>query len=75
MNQEPIQALISETIGESLATHYIMIIEVMTDVGMDLRIATSDNLTAWHATGMMEVAKDIIMDSRYISDDDDEEES
>lgn len=72
MNHEPIQAMINETIGESLATHYIMIVEVMTDTGMDLRIATSDNLTAWHATGMMEVAKEIIMDSRYISDEEED---
>jgi hypothetical protein len=69
VNDDAIQSLLKETIGESLATHYIVIVEVATEQGMDLRIATSDSMTAWHASGMLTVAQEMMIESRYIGDE------
>jgi hypothetical protein len=74
VSDEPIDSLFKETIGSGLVTHYIIVVEVMTDEGMDLRIATSDNMTAWHAAGMLKVANEMVMDSRYMVDTDEEED-
>jgi hypothetical protein len=74
MNDDSIQALIKDAIGPNLATHYIVVVEVMTEEGMDLRIATSDNMTAWHAAGMLDVAKEMVIDSRYVTDEESDEE-
>lgn len=60
MSENPIEEAIKEIIGENFLTHYIVIAEVMTESGMDLRIGTSDNMTVWQALGMLEVSSDMI---------------
>lgn len=60
MNENPIEDTIKEIVGENFLTHYIVIMEVMTDSGMDLRIGTSENMTVWQALGMLEVSSDMI---------------
>ena len=60
MGDDHFSSLIKEVTEGNLVTHFVVILEVMTDDGMDLRIATSDTLTAWQALGMLEVANDMI---------------
>lgn len=76
MSEDQFSSLIKEITDGNLVTHFVMILEVLTDDGMDLRIATSETLTAWQALGMLEVANDMI-GSGYTGiqyDDKDDEE-
>lgn len=66
MSDEGFEAVVGDLVGNDLITHYLVIIEVMTESGLDLRVASSDNLTTWNALGMLRVAADMI--SSYPSD-------
>lgn len=72
MNDDLEQA-IRATIGNAIATHFIIVVEVMTPEGMDLRIGSSDSLTPWQASGMLEVAKEMITDAQYPDFDDEDD--
>lgn len=65
--------MLKGVLEEGLMTHYIFVVEVMTDAGMDLRIVTSDNMTTWHAAGMLNIASEMVMDSRYSAGMEDED--
>jgi hypothetical protein len=58
---DAIQEIIQGAVGENLVTHYIVILEVMSEEGVDLRVAASDNMTEWLATGMLKVAQDMLV--------------
>lgn len=60
MNDESFESVVHQVVGDNLITHFLVILEVMTEDGLDLRVASSDNLTAWNAIGMLQVANDII---------------
>lgn len=66
MSNEGFEEVVGDLVGNDLITHYLVIIEVMTESGLDLRVASSDNLTTWNALGMLRVAADMI--SSYPSD-------
>jgi hypothetical protein len=60
MTDENFESVIRETVDGNLVTHFLFIAEVMSADGLDLRVATSDSLTAWTALGMLRVAEDLI---------------
>lgn len=60
MNDEAFESVVHQVVGDNLITHFLVILEVMTEDGLDLRIASSDNLTAWTAVGMLEMASSLI---------------
>lgn len=60
MADDQFTSMIKEVTEGNLVTHFVMILEVMTEEGMDLRIASSESLTAWQALGMLGVANDMI---------------
>ena len=60
MSENPIEALMNEIVGDNFVTHYVVVMEVMTQEGIDLRVGTSENMTTWQALGMMDVASDMI---------------
>jgi hypothetical protein len=66
VSDEGFEGVVGDLVGNDLITHYLVIIEVMTESGLDLRVASSDNLTTWNAMGMLRVAADMI--SSYPSD-------
>ena len=66
MSNEGFEEVVNDIVGNDLITHYLVILEVMTQDGLDLRVASSDNLTTWNALGMLRVAADMI--SSYPSD-------
>lgn len=66
MSGEGFNEVVSDILGNDLVTHYLVILEVMTEDGLDLRVASSDNLTTWNAVGMLRVAADMI--NSYPSD-------
>lgn len=63
MSDDSFESVVHQVVGENLVTHFIVILEVMTEEGLDLRVASSDNLTAWNAIGMLQVANDLISSS------------
>ena len=66
MSNEGFDEVVSDILGNDLVTHYLVILEVMTEDGLDLRVASSDNLTTWNAVGMLRIAADMI--NSYPSD-------
>ena len=74
MNEEQIAAMMKDAMGGMLITHYVLVCEVVTSDGMDLRIATSDSMTPWHATGMLQVAGDMLATGVPCDDDDEDDD-
>ena len=73
MSEDDFESVIKQTVEGNLVTHFLFVVEVMGEDGLDLRVATSDNLTAWTALGMLQVAKDLINEGiKQIEMDDDE---
>lgn len=66
MSNEGFDEVVSDILGNDLVTHYLVILEVMTEDGLDLRVASSDNLTTWNAVGMLRIAAEMI--NSYPSD-------
>jgi hypothetical protein len=62
MSSDRLSELISEVSDGGLLANHIVIAEVMTDDGLDLRVAGSSSLTPWQALGMLEMAKEVIFD-------------
>ena len=61
---------IGDAIGKSIVSNYIVVIEVMTDKGMDLRVVTSDTMSPWHAIGMLQMASEMIHIDAGMKDED-----
>lgn len=69
MGDESLQEAIKHMIGSDLVTNYIVAVEVMTAKGMDLRLVCSDTMSPWHATGMLQVASEMIQTSQQDDED------
>ena len=69
MGDESLYDVVQDMIGEDLVTNYIVAVEVMTAKGMDLRLVCSDTMSPWHATGMLQVASEMIQTSQQDNED------
>lgn len=71
-----LSSLVSDAFPESMVTNWIVIAETFTADSRSLQIATSDNMTTWLASGMLNCASDIVLNQQYDLDfeviDDDE---
>lgn len=57
--------LIKDTFPDKMITNWIIVAESITDYGQDLHVASSNNMTTWLATGMLNCAEDIILNSGF----------
>lgn len=73
MNDDQIVAMLKDAMGGMIITHYVLICEVVSEDGMDLRIATSDSMTPWHAAGMLQVAGDMLATGNTCDEEDEDE--
>ena len=74
MNDDQIAAMLKDAMGGMMITHYVLVCEVVSADGMDLRIATSDSITPWHAAGMLQVAGDMLAVGNTCNDDDEDDD-
>jgi hypothetical protein len=66
---ESFASLMDEVTDGGLLSNYIVIAEVMTDDGFDLRVAGPANITPWTALGMLQFAKGVILNNEDTEDD------
>lgn len=73
MGEDQFSSVVQDLADGGIVTHFLVILEVMTEEEIDLRVASSESLTAWQALGMLNVANDMISvgyANRYDKDDD-----
>ena len=74
-DQEAFEEIIRGAMPGRVISNYILICEVLSGDGSELSIATSDSLTPWLGTGMLQSAMDMMHGAEDIMflDSDDEE--
>jgi hypothetical protein len=75
-DDKELNSLISEAFPEQVIANWIIISEIVDNSSRDLHMATSDGMTTWMGAGMLDCAKEILLnkDIQYIFDDDDDDE-
>jgi hypothetical protein len=73
-NQFDLHQMVNEAFGEKMITNYIIIAETVSTNERSLQIATSDGMTTWLASGMLNCASDIVLNQNYEIDLDEDEE-
>lgn len=76
MAEEPdfnIEELLNESFPDRVITNYIIIAESVSADTRDLHVSTSDQMTTWLATGMLNCASEVILNQGYAEQDGDEE--
>lgn len=64
---------VSEAFPDKIVTNWVVIAETVSSDSRTMQIATSENMTTWLASGMLSCAQDIVVNSQYEIDDDDED--
>jgi hypothetical protein len=67
--EQSISSMLDAISDGGLIFNYLLIAEVMTEDGVDLRIAASGNITPWWALGALEFAKKVVMEDDTTEDD------
>lgn len=67
------QAMLEASLPDKIITNYIIIAESVTADTRDLHVSTSDQMTTWLATGMLNCASEVILNQGYAEQDGDEE--
>jgi len=67
------QAMLEESFPDKIVTNYIIIAESVSANTRDLHVQTSDQMTTWLATGMLNCASEVILNQGYAEQDGDEE--
>lgn len=80
-DDKDLEGLIAEAFPEQIITNWIIIAEVVDNDSRDLHMGTSEGMTTWLGSGMLECAKEILLarelESSSMSidwDDEDEDE-
>ncbi len=76
MSDEPefdFQAMLEESFPDQIVTNYIIIAESVSSDTRDLHVQTSEQMTTWLATGMLNCASEVILNRGYAEQDGDEE--
>lgn len=71
--QMDLSSLVSEAFPDKIVTNWVVIAETISADSRSMQIATSESMTTWLATGMLSCAQDIVMNSQYEVDDDDDD--
>jgi hypothetical protein len=69
-----IRGMVDGAFPDRMITNWIVIAESLTEDGSDLHIATSDGMTAWLASGMINCAGEIILTNSYSTQEGEEDE-
>jgi hypothetical protein len=73
-NQDAFMGMLHDAFPEKMITNWIIVIESITKDSRDLDIATSDGMTTWLATGMLNCASEIVLNQGYGVDTEESEE-
>jgi len=68
MSEDPdleFEALVKDTFPRQMITSWIIVAESVSGDGKDIHVASSDNMTFWLASGMLHCAEDIILNSGF----------
>jgi len=68
-NEIDLEALMKESFPDRMITNYIIIAESVSADTKDLHVSTSDQMTAWLATGMLNCASEVILNQGYAEHD------
>ena len=71
-----LQQMVNDVFSEQVVSNYIVVAEIVSAEERSLRIATSDGMTTWLASGMLNCASDIILNQNYevdLDEDDDDD--
>ena len=60
-DENDLEGLIAEAFPEQMIANWIIIAEVVDNDSRDLHLGTSDGMTTWLGTGMLECAKEIMI--------------
>ena len=78
MSESEDQALFEEMIKgnfpDQMVSNWIIIIETVDDKNQELKIATSEGMTTWLATGMLNCASEIVLTQGYGVDMEEDEQ-
>lgn len=66
--------MIRSAMPEQIISNFIAVCEVLTENGIELRVATSDSITPWLAMGMLQSTMDTLQSAEDIYGFGDEEE-
>ena len=68
-DDKDLEGLIAEAFPEQIITNWIIIAEIVDNDSRDLHMGTSEGMTTWLGTGMLECAKEIIITREITSSD------
>lgn len=78
MSESEDKALFEEMIKgnfpDQMVSNWIIIIETVDDKNQELKIATSEGMTTWLATGMLNCASEIVLTQGYGVDMEEDEQ-
>lgn len=60
-DEQDFEALIAEAFPQQMITNWIIIAEVVDEDSRDLHLGSSQGMTTWLGAGMLECAKEILM--------------
>lgn len=60
-DEKDLQGLIAEAFPEQMITNWIIIAEIVDNDSRDLHMGTSEGMTTWLGTGMLECAREIMI--------------
>lgn len=72
-DEQDLEGLIAEAFPEQMITNWIIIAEVVDEDSRDLHLGSSPGMTTWLGAGMLECAKQILMNREleaFQADDD-----
>jgi hypothetical protein len=72
-NEFDFEALIKDQLPNQIVTGWIIIAETVGSEIKDLHVGTSEGMTTWMATGMLNCASEVILNQGYAEQDGDEE--
>lgn len=72
--QDLFKGMVNDAFPEKMVTNWIIIIESVNTETRELDIATSEGMTTWLATGMLNCASEIVLNQGYGVDTEDSDE-
>lgn len=64
-DDDGVESLINDALPDRVITNFLTIFEYATETGLELAITSSDTMTPWLASGMLNFAEDMIYSGAY----------
>lgn len=64
-DQSDFSKIMQDVLPKQVVTNWIVVAETMTEHGPDIHVQTSDAMTTWLATGMLQFASEVVLNSGY----------